>query len=536
MIMVNRRFRRRRAALTGAHIGPSWAWSRRGAGGIMQDQRDVVRFLSDPATYGGQPVEVVETHGAQVFLVGDTAWKMKRAVRYDYMDLSTLAQRHAMLLRELELNRPTAPQIYRELVPVVRGPGGLALGGPGTPVEWLLRMWRFPAGDELLSVALRGGLDDGLAAALGHAVQAFHRAAPLRPADGAHLIAEILDELDRVFADMGDALGGPRVAAFHAGARAMLARVAPLLTARGAGHVRRCHGDLHLRNLVLIDGRPVPFDALEFDERLGTCDVLYDLAFLLMDLDHRGLLRPANIALAAWLLDADGAEDAGLAALPLFLAVRAAIRAMVLVQTDRARGQGDSVAEARRFLDEALAALAPPPARLIAVGGLSGSGKTVLARGLAPMLGLPPGAVHLRTDLERKAMAHQPETAALPAADYAAGARGAVYLRMLARAGVMLRAGWPVLVDATFLDPADRQAAADLAARLGVPFTGLWLTAPPEVLLARVRARRGDASDADEVVVKAQLARDPGAGIWTALDAAGPPAAVLQSARAVLAP
>ena len=496
----------------------------------MADQTEVVRFLSDPATHGGAAVERVETHGALVFLAGDEALKIKRAVRYDYMDLSTPERRHAMLARELELNRPAAPEIYRDLVAITREGAGLALGGTGEPVEWALRMWRFPAGDELEAVAARGGLDDRLAADLGHAVGAYHRAAPGRAADGAALIGEILDELGRVFGAMPRVLEAPRIARFDEAARAMLARVGPLLTARGAGgHVRRCHGDLHLRNLVLIGGRPVPFDALEFDERLGTCDVLYDLAFLLMDLDHRGLRRAANITLAAWLRDADGAEDAGLAALPLFLAVRAAIRAMVLVQTDAAKGTvGVSDAEARRYLEEAVAALSPPPARLVAVGGLSGSGKTVLARGLAPRLGLAPGAVHLRSDLERPG---PPGTA-----DYSAAGRAAVYDRMLARAETMLAAGWPVLLDATFLDPADRARAEALATRAGVDFVGLWLTAPAACLLARVAARRGDASEADEAVVRAQLARAPSGGGWRALDASGPPETVLHAALGLCQP
>ncbi|MGP3697559.1 bifunctional aminoglycoside phosphotransferase/ATP-binding protein [Rhodobacter sp. NSM] len=504
----------------------------------MQDQTEAVRFLSDPATHQGQPVEVVETHGALVFLAGREAFKIKRAVRYDYMDLSTLERRHRMLLRELELNRPPAPGIYRDVVAVAREAEGLALGGKGEPVEWVLRMWRFPAEDELSAVAERGALDDRLAARLGRAVANYHRAAPRREADGDRLIAEILDELARVFAGMEVALGRERIARFDADARAALARLAPLLGRRSVeGRVRRCHGDLHLRNLVLIEGEPVPFDALEFDERLGTCDILYDLAFLLMDLDHRGLTRAAGIALGAWLLAAAGTEDSGLAALPLFLAVRAAIRAMVLVQTDTARGApGHSDTEARHLLDEACRALSPPPPRLIAVGGVSGSGKTLLAASLAPGVGLPPGAVHLRSDLERKALAGVAADRHLPGAAYADEARRRVYRRMLDRAGALLRAGWPVILDATFLDPADREAAQDLARACGLRLEGIWLETSPEVLVERVTSRQGDASDADEAVVRAQLGRHPGAGDWILLDATGPADEVVEAVRRALGP
>jgi uncharacterized protein len=165
--------------------------------------------------------------------------------------------------------------------------------------------------------------------------------------------------------------------------------------------VRRCHADLHLANLVLIDGRPVPFDALEFDERLGTCDIAYDLAFLLMDLDQRGLGRQANLCLNAWLVRTRDME--ALAALGLFLAIRAAIRAMVTVQTARATGR-DVPPEAADFLKRALRYLSAPPPRLVALGGLSGTGKTTVARHLAPDLPPAPGAVHLRSDEARKAL------------------------------------------------------------------------------------------------------------------------------------
>lgn len=501
---------------------------------MPDSQASAIAFLSSPDHHpSGGPVEVVETHGALVFLAGEVALKIKRAVKYDYMDLSTLDLRETMLRRELALNQPAAPMIYRDVVPVVRGPdGGLALGGPGAPVEWVLRMWRFPARDELTAIVARGEMTDRLAEDLGHAVAAYHAAAPVRPADGARLIGDILDEFRRVFADMGDEFGTARRDRVLRHADDALAAVGPLLTARGAsGHVRRGHGDLHLRNVVLIGGRPVLFDGLEFDEVLGTCDVLYDLAFLLMDLAHRDLSRAANLVQNTYLLAREGAEDAGMAALPLFIAVRAAIRAMVTVQTDRARGQpGAANAEARRYLDEALAALAPGRARLVAVGGVSGTGKTVLARALSPSLGAVPGAVHLRSDLERKAAAHVAATTHLPPSDYAKAARDRVYARMLARAGTLLAAGRSVVLDATFLDPGFRDRARALAAGAGVPFAGLWLTAPEGVLVERVSARAGDASDADAAVVRGQLARDPGPIDWHVVDAGGDPAAVLAGA------
>jgi uncharacterized protein len=503
---------------------------------MADDQSDVLRFLSDPATHGGLVPEHIETHGAHVFLAGDEALKIKRAVRYDYMDFSTLPLREEMLKRELALNRPSAPGIYREVVPITRGASGFAIDGTGEPVEWVLRMKRFPKENELLHVAERGELDDRMAEELGRTVAAYHAQAPVRDADGAQLIRAILDELDDAFAGMTTELGADRTAAFHNLSRQSFDRISLLLSVRSrSGHVRRCHGDLHLRNLVLLDGRPVPFDALEFDEKLGTCDVLYDLAFLIMDLRHRDLGRAANLVLNTWLFDCGGTEDEGLRALPLFLAIRAAIRAMVDVQVDAAtHHEGQSSSDARAYLDEALSFLAPPPPRLIAVGGLSGSGKTTQGRLLAPRIGAAPGAIHLRSDLERKRLAGVGPLEHLPDDAYTAEAGKAVYSRIMTRAETILAAGHSVILDATWLAPDERAAAEHLAARAGVPFAGLWLEAPASVLGTRVTARKGDASDADAQVVAKQLERDTGAMTWTRIDTSGTSDDVAQTIRTAL--
>lgn len=502
-------------------------------GSNVTDQSEVIGFLRSGDVFPDQEVETVETHGAVLFLGRETALKIKRAVRYDYMDLSTLEKREETLRRELEINRPAAPMIYRDMLAVTRAAdGSLALGGQGAPVEWVLRMWRFPRSAELVAVAARGDLDTALAERLGRVVHDYHARCPVREVPGARLIADILDELDREFADMDDSLGAERIARFHTLSRQALAAQTRLLDRRGErGHVRRAHGDLHLRNIVVLDGEPVPFDALEFDETLATCDVLYDLAFLLMDLWQRGLRQQANAVLARYLLAARGAEDGGAAALPLFQAVRAAIRAMTTVQTVRASGADDG-GEARAYLDAALTDLAPAPPALVAVGGYSGTGKTGLARALAPRIGGPPGAVHLRTDTERKAMAAVGAGTNLGGAHYTAEAREQVYRRLVDRAEALLSGGCSVVFDATFLDAAGRDAAAAVAASCGVPFTGLWLEAPEEVLVARVSGRRGDASDADAEVVRRQLANAAPPDDWQRVDASGTPGDTLRHALA----
>jgi aminoglycoside phosphotransferase family enzyme/predicted kinase len=486
-------------------------------------QNDVISFLSSADTYPGNgPVEVIQTHGAHIFLAGKIALKIKRAVRYDYMDLSTLDLREKMIRRELALNQPVAPEIYDGVIPVTREANGqLALDGRGTPVEWVLRMRRFNASDELSTIADEGRLDDTLARDLGQCVSDYHVKTPLRTADGATLIKDIFDELGREFAELDDLLDARLIARFLTQGRAVLKSIAPLLHQRGNdGHIRRCHGDLHLRNLVMMGDKPVPFDALEFDEVLGTCDVLYDLAFLIMDLHHRALDRAANIVLGAYLLAAKGHEDDGLAALPLFIGVRAAIRAMVLAHTARAT-QAPISEEAALYLAEALTVLSGAHPALILIGGLSGSGKSTVAQELAPKIGATPGAILLRSDTERKAMQGIDPQTHLDASAYTPDARAAIYDRIIQRAQSILKTGHSVLIDATFLDPVEREKATAIAATANIAVHRFWLDAPPEILVERVTARSGDASDADADVVRSQCANAVLPIDWQIVSAAG---------------
>lgn len=504
-------------------------------------QAEVIAFLSNGMNLPGcAPVKVIRTHAAIVFLSGPDAYKIKRDVRYDYLDFSTLQKRHDMLLRELELNAPTAPSIYRDVIAVTRDKAGqLHLGGDGVAVEWVLRMHRFDACDELDEVVARGALDDPMAALLGEVVAQYHTGTePRTRIAGSELMLAILDELNTAFATMTDILDADQVARYRSDADRVFRHVMPILDARGdAGHVRRCHGDLHLRNIVLIDGVPTPFDALEFDETLGTCDVLYDLAFLLMDLRHKGLARAANIVLNSYLLRA-GCKDhyADLSILPLFQSVRAAILAMVAVQTARFNPDNDRLLpEAREYLCSALAYLDPAPAQMIAVGGRSGTGKTVLAASLAPRIGAAPGAVHLRSDLERKALFAVSPLTRLPPSAYGAAVNARVYDIMRGKASDILSGGHSVIMDATWLNEDDRASLPDLARQAGARFIGLWLEADTAILEERVRTRRGDASDADAQVVRRQDAQGGIPASWTQVDASGSPDETCLRAQEILA-
>jgi aminoglycoside phosphotransferase family enzyme/predicted kinase len=510
------------------------------------DQAEVIAFLADPASYATKPerVECCETHGALVFLAGEEAWKIKRAVHFPYMDFSTLGKRKAVLAREVEINRRTAPEIYLGCVPITRArDGGLAFGGNGEPVEWAVRMRRFDQSALLSRIAEAGTLPPTLAGDLADAVYASHRAAPpAAPVGGAARFERLIASVSETLAGVAGTLGADRLQQLQKRVAAQMRGAAAVLDERAAaGCVRRCHGDLHLNNIVLWRGRPVLFDALEFDDDLATIDTLYDLAFLLMDLDIRGQRAAANAVLNRWLWRSGDVLDLrGLKALPLFLGLRSTIRAMVTAERAgqetgeaRARDRG----EARRYLDAALACLAQSVPQLIAVGGLSGTGKSTLARTLAPQIGPAPGAVHLRSDLERKSLFGVDEMTRLGPDTYTRAASEKVYVILYEKVRLVLGAGHAGIVDAVFARPEERAEIERVAADLGIPFRGLWLEASPDALLARVSARKGDASDATPDVVRQQLGYKTGAfsSSWTGVKANAGPAATLRRARKALA-
>lgn len=505
--------------------------------GTADDQRDTIAFLSNPSSYEGATgdVERHQTHISLVFLTGDRAYKLKRAVRYPYVDFSTQARRRQACEAELRLNRRTAPELYLEVRGIVRCPdGSLAWDGEGNVVDWVVVMRRF-AQDRLLDAVARA---DGLNPALLHALAAhiadFHTTAEQCPDHGGTAaMAKIVRENDDCLRRCrGVAFSVQQISDLRDSSADWLGRLGGLLDWRQRhGKVRRCHGDLHLSNICVLDGKPVLFDCLEFSDEFASIDVLYDLAFLLMDLEHQGQPDSANLVFNRY-LDLTG-EDDGLAAMPFFVSLRAAIRAHVMASvTDQPSAA--VAAEARRYLEEACAALRPAPRRLIAVGGLSGTGKSTVAAGLAAKLGARPGARVLRSDVIRKRLfGLDPETR-LPENAYSADVTARVYGTICAQALAALGAGYCAIIDAVALKQEERQAFADVARQARVPFMGLWLEAPRAALMARVEARAHDASDATPEVVRRQLLADPGPSDWHRLDAGNSVSTTLASARNAL--
>ncbi|MDE2007979.1 MAG: AAA family ATPase [Rhodospirillales bacterium] len=475
---------------------------------VPEPQAELAAFLA--ARAGAAPIA---THISLVFLAPGAAWKLRKAVRLSFLDFTSLAARERFARRELALNAPAAPGLYRDVVPLVRlAGGGIGFGrarGETRPVlDWVLRMARVPAADFLDAIADAGRLDPPLIDALADAVAEYHAHCP-RARGWPHAARMRAIAAGNALAAREAGLDPPAVAAWEAGMGAALDRLGPWLGARArAGFVRRAHGDLHLGNLCLWHGKPVPFDALEFDEAMATIDLGYDLAFLLMDLDRRAGRAAANRAMNRYV--ARTGDLGMLAGLPAFLSMRALIRAHVAARSgNRALGRG--------YLAAASDYLRPAPARLVAVGGLQGSGKSTLARALAPGLGRAPGALVLRSDEIRKRLWGLAPERKLPPAAYAEAVSRRVFRALAAAAGVVLGAGQAVIADATFLAPAHRRAIARAAG--AAPFLGLWLDAPLAVLEARVAGRAGDASDATVAVLRASAAHARPPADWVAVPA-----------------
>ena len=509
-----------------------------------ENQRAVFDYLGDPATHGGQAVRRIDTHAASVFLAGDRAIKVKRAVRFPFLDYSTLEKRRQACEAEIAVNAPYAPEIYRGVRAITREASGkLAIGLAGTPVEWAVEMRRF---DEKQTLDhLPGAIDAELADALGRAVAAAHvrKPAAATPAVAADrwiaAIGGYIDEHVEAFARHPDIFPAAASDELARRSRTTYERIVPLLRERGRlGFIRRIHGDLHLGNIVLIDGKPTLFDAIEFSDIIGSGDVLYDLAFLLMDLLERGLSPAANIVLNRYLAQMRRLENFdALAALPFFLSMRAAIRAKATAARLERAAEADRAAvarTARAYFDLARRALAPPGPAFVAVGGLSGTGKSVLARMLGPALEPMPGAVIVRSDVERKALFGISEAEKLPASDYTDEVTGRTYAALAEKARRCIAAGHSVIVDAVFARPEERAALAEAAGPAGPPLQGLFLTADMATRLARVGGRFGDASDADAAVAQAQEGYDLGPLQWAKIDASGTPEATLAGARAAL--
>ncbi|MGZ5872809.1 MAG: bifunctional aminoglycoside phosphotransferase/ATP-binding protein [Bradyrhizobium sp.] len=493
-------------------------------------QERVFAFLADPAEH--PDVHRIDTHGASVFLEGDRALKVKRAVRFPFLDYSTLEKRKAACDEEIEINRPFAPQIYRRVVAITQNSdGSLEIDGRGRPVEFAIEMNRFDERQTFDHLAKSGPLDPALIDAVAETIAASHGRASLAPAEPwIHSICGIIEGNSAAFREAA-CFAAEDIDDLERASRSAFSRLRGLLEQRGQlGYVRRCHGDLHLANIVLIGDLPVLFDAIEFDPVIASVDVLYDLAFAIMDFLRYGQLAAANRLLNRYLVLTPVENLDALAVLPLFMSLRAAIRAHVLlVRIDRnSRDKTDLMRSARVYFDLARRTIRPCPPTLVAVGGLSGTGKSVLARALAPAVPPPPGAVVLRSDVLRKQHFQIKETDRLPESAYRAEVTAKIYETLLQRASRILMQGHSVVVDAVFAQVAERTAISEVARKLNVRFSGHFLEADLAIRQQRVGRREADASDATPEIAGLQEKFDIGPIDWAVVDASGTPEQTLK--------
>jgi len=480
--------------------------------------------LLDPACYPHPVagVRVLETHISWVLLTGEYAYKIKKPVNLGFLDFSSLELRRHYCEEELRLNRRLAPELYLDLAEIRGTPGAPRVGGDGPVLEYAVRMREFPQAS-LASRALAGGAFGAAEIdALAALVARFHASAPQARTETRYgapdaVLADALQNFEQMLqlaraAPDDRALRALRLWTQHE----FEARSGVFAARRKQGFVRECHGDLHLGNIVLLDGRPVPFDCIEFNDSLRWIDVMSEAAFLAMDLEDRGRRDLAWRFLNRY-LEATG-DYAGLAVLPFYLVYRALVRAKVHLMRSRQSGlrRPERARLTRAFEDYLRLAgrlAAPERPALILAHGLSGCGKTTLTQPLVEAL----GAIRVRSDLERK-RAHGVAPRASSGSGvgsglYTAVINAATYRRLGELAQEALRAGFPVVVDAAFLKRAERDAFRAIAERLDVPFTILDFHAPLEVLRARITerlARADDASEADLAVLEHQLrAREP---------------------------
>ena len=519
----------------------------------MPIANEVVSFLCNIAEK--KDVTVIETHLSIVVLSGSRAYKIKKAVHLPYADFSSAEQRLQACRNEVTLNRRTAPDLYLAAHRITRTSGhGLTFNGQGELVDAAVEMLRFPDNQVWDAMALRGELTVHMIDTVAYAIADFHQKAGNNPvSDGYERIERVLALNEESNALIETVLEPGLLQGVQSQLRQTARLLSKQLDTRGAeGKIRRCHGDLHLRNICMFNGQPTVFDCIEFNDELANIDVLYDLAFLLMDLWRCGLPHLANRAMNRYLDETQDIE--GLCLLPFFMALRASIRAQVLAtqaaqdpgtappevasgagaHRPNHKTTGSTLAQAKDFLRLARDLLQPATPMLVGIGGFSGSGKSTLANALACFTGRAPGARVISSDRIRKKLFSVPATHRLEPQAYTPKVSKKVYDTLILQAQTVLKAGHSVIADAVFGHEPARKRLHDCALELEAPFAGIWLQAPETELVNRVSTRTNDPSDATPEVVQRQLAASTGLLDWTILVSTNATEVLLEQARTVV--
>ncbi len=486
--------------------------------------QQLVDALRNPACYphAVASVRVIETHISWVLLTGLYAYKIKKPVNLGFLDFSTLKARRAFCEEEVRLNRRLAPSIYLEVAPLSGTPRAPRVGDAGAPFEYAVKMREFAQESLLDQMLARGTLTPALIDALAARVASFHQSLTPAAPISAHgtpeaIAAPARQNLRQIEPLVADADERELLVFLRRWTEAeFAARTASFARRRAEGRVRECHGDLHLGNIAWVDGEITAFDCIEFDPELRWIDVMSEIAFLVMDLADRRHPGLAWRCLNAY-LEITGDYD-GLAVLRFYLVYRALVRAKVIAIRMRQHGAEPSQqpqlgAQLREYLELAHGFAAARRPALIITHGVTGSGKTSLTQSLLEQAGM----IRVRSDVERKRLhgmdAHARNASGIGMGIYGRDTTARTYERLAAIAADTVQAGYPLIVDATFLARAQRDRFRALAEVLRVPFVIADVYAPEPLLRERI-ARRAliarDASDADAAVLAQQIAqREP---------------------------
>jgi uncharacterized protein len=482
----------------------------------------LIAALQNPALYP-HPVDgfqVIETHISWVILTGPYAYKIKKPVDFGFLNFTELNARKHFCQEELRLNQRLAQDLYLEVLPIGGSADAPQLDGSGPVIEYALKMRQFPQSQLLSDVQARGELSEAHIDALAKQIADFHAQTPAVPSSHelccpAAIVAPMRQNFEQIRPLLSDKADLQQLDALEAWTEASFTRLEPLLAERASnGSIRECHGDIHLGNATLIDGQVVLFDCIEFNEPFRLIDIASDAAFLAMDLEDRGLKAHARRFVNAWL--EHSGDYAALELLNFYKAYRALVRAKVALFS--LAHQADAVQKAvtlrqyRNYANLAESYSAIPSRFLAITHGVSAVGKSHVAMRLVEAL----GAIRLRSDVERKRLFGEQQEAdlgKLGAGIYTQDASSATYAHLHQLADAALHAGFPVVIDATYLKQAQRQAACAIAEASGVPFLILDCAAPDEVIASWLEQRRAagsDPSDASMDVVHAQQAsREP---------------------------
>ncbi|MEG4235430.1 AAA family ATPase [Microcoleus sp. Pol11C3] len=465
-----------------------------------------------------EPVQLIQTHASFVLLTGDYTYKIKKTVNFGFLNYSTLAKRQHFCTQELLLNQRTAAEIYLEVLPIIQTGDSFHLGcnlpaltSAEIAVEYVLKMREFPQDSLLLSLLERGLLTEQLMAELGREVANFHSTA----ISNSYIrtfgeVSQIRTAIDNNYRISQKYIGGPQTQAQFQETKdyteAFFAENQELFNIRIANNkICECHGDLHLRNIALWQDKILLFDCIEFNEPFRFVDVMYDVAFTVMDLESRGRRDLGNAFLNTYIEQTGDWE--GLQLLPLYLSrqayVRATVTSLMLDDSAISTAQKAEISQtAAHYYKLAWQYTKPRRGKLTLMSGLSGSGKSTAARYLAHRT----GAIHIRSDAVRKHLGGISLNERGGPDLYSDEITAQTYGRLLELGIILADRGWDVILDAKFDRQNWRTDAINQAQSHGLPLQIIYCTAPIEVLRERLQQRRGDIADATAELLSSQQA------------------------------